>query len=100
MSDGADILAKLPLSDLMAQLKDAKQVVRVGVMHQHYGGERYYPIGHTVDKNSNILRVVYVPETHKGKPDQVPFDCPLMEWTEIVQTTDYAGPRFRAVEEA
>jgi hypothetical protein len=98
-----DIKDKLSIDDLKIQLAQAKKAVPVYVPYEHYRGGRYLVIGHTVDKNSNIIRVVYVREEDKGRPDQVPFDCPLLEWEETVcldplTNEPVVQPRFRMVE--
>jgi hypothetical protein len=92
-----DIPVKLPMMELKALLREAKRTIPAGTLWQHYGGERYWVIGHTIDKNQNFVRVVYVPEDQKGLPDQVPFDCPLQEWREPLQTERFTGERFTKV---
>jgi hypothetical protein len=93
-----DISQKLAIPELKTMLAKAKAVVPMKTLWRHYGGERYWVIGHTIDKNHNFLRVVYVREEDKGLPDQIPFDCPLQEWEEPLDTGKYVGPRFRMVE--
>jgi hypothetical protein len=94
-----DIGQKLSIQELKTLLSNAKHIVPMRTLWQHYAeGDRYWVIGHTIDKNHNFVRVVYVREEDKGLPDQIPFDCPLMEWEEPLQTETYEGPRFTMVE--
>jgi hypothetical protein len=94
-----DIGRKLSIPELKTLLANAKAVVPMRSLWQHYAeGDRYWVIGHTIDKNQNYVRVVYVREEDKGLPDQIPFDCPLQEWEEPLDTGKYVGPRFRMVE--
>jgi hypothetical protein len=92
-----DIPVKTPRSTLREMLSEAKRLIPMGSLWRHYGGERYWVIGHTIDKNQQDVRVVYVPEEDKGKPDQIPFDCPKFEWEEPLDNGTYSGPRFTPV---
>lgn len=93
----SDVPVKLPMPELKKLLREAKQAVPAHTVWQHYGGIRYWVIGHTIDKNSNYVRVVYVPEDQRGLPDQVPFDCLMQEWKEQLQTERFSGERFTKV---
>jgi hypothetical protein len=92
-----DIPVKLSMTELKSLLREAKQMIPANTVWQHYGGTRWWVIGHTIDKNMNFVRVVYVPEDQKGLPDQVPFDCPLQEWQEQLETGSFTGERFTKV---
>lgn len=92
-----DAPVKLPMMELKTMLREAKRTIPMGTLWQHYGGERYWVIGHTIDKNVNFVRVVYVPEDQKGLPDQVPFDCPIFEWREQLKTERFEGERFTKI---
>ena len=93
----SDVPVKLPMPELKKLLREAKQAVPAHTVWQHYGGIRYWVIGHTIDKNSNYVRVVYVHEDQRGLPDQVPFDCIMQEWKEQLQTERFSGERFTKV---
>jgi hypothetical protein len=103
-----DLLDKVPLPALRQVLVDAREKLPVGSDWQHYRGEVYRVIGHTVDKNTNELRIIYA----RPADMDVPFDCLINEWQEPVSTkpggelgsaagyTDwYEGPRFKRVED-
>lgn len=90
-----DILGKTPLAVLREQLDRAQEVIPVGTIWQHYKGERYRVVGHTVDKNTNDLRVIYAREEDRLR--EIPFDCLINEWQEPLETPSFSGTRFTQV---